>query len=171
MKISRARRLPVTPALKGVGFVMKDRRGIGTCGCGSVAEHQPSKLTTPVRFRSSARRVSPGQGQEVKLAARARACAYGAIRPDGAVSPWPGLIFHALLTQLAEYLALNQGVQGSSPWRRTWASSRTAYAAASNPVSWCGFESRLAHSMRYGANGSAGASGAQGSRFESWYRS
>jgi hypothetical protein len=26
------------------------------CGCGSVAEHQPSKLATPVRFRSSAQR-------------------------------------------------------------------------------------------------------------------
>ncbi len=32
---------------------------------------------------------------------------------------------HALLAQLVEHLTLNQGVQGSSPWRRTFQSNIT----------------------------------------------
>ena len=30
------------------------------------------------------------------------------------------IILYALLAQLAEHLTLNQGVQGSNPWRRTY---------------------------------------------------
>lgn len=74
MKISRARRLPVTPALKGGGFVMTRRRGIGTHA--DVAQWQSTSPPSWPRRSDS------------------------------------GHPLHAPLTQLAEYLALNQGVDG-----------------------------------------------------------
>ena len=37
-------------------------------------------------------------------------------------------IMNALLAQLVEHLTLNQGVQGSSPWRRTKGSKTCVYA-------------------------------------------
>jgi hypothetical protein len=46
-------RHPGIPAASQVVQAL-DRHGPGTRGCGSVAEHQPSKLATPVRSRSPA---------------------------------------------------------------------------------------------------------------------